>query len=377
LKRIAFVITGLSTGGAEMMLWKVLERIDRHRFEPHVFSLSTRGTLAPRIAALGVPVVALEMDPAAPSPWRVVRLVRLLRRLQPDMVHTWMYHSDLIGGLAARMAGVRALGWCLRNSSVDRERTKWSTRTVVRICAAVSTWLPSRILSCSEKAREVHVRCGYAPEKMVVVPNGFDLDRFIPDPGARSRLRAELGIESDAPLVGLVGRIDPQKNHLGFLEAARLLHRTMPEVHFVMAGSGVDPSNAALMEVISRSDLLSRTHLLGLRHDIPSLMAALDVLASSSYAEAFPNVLGEAMACGVPCAVTDVGDSAYIVGDTGRVVRDMPGLAAAMQELLQLSGPEKAALGERARARIASKFEIGAVVRQYEDFYESLSAGAR
>jgi glycosyltransferase involved in cell wall biosynthesis len=147
----------------------------------------------------------------------------------------------------------------------------------------------------------------------------------------------------------------------------------------VLAGQGIDLSNAALMQAITREGVLANTHLLGLRNDIPALMATLDVLASSSYGEAFPNVLGEAMACGVPCAVTDVGDSAYIVGDTGRVVAsgDMHGLAAALEELLALPLPEKAALSERARARVAEHFEIGAIVRRYEDFYESLLANVK
>ncbi|MBW8305998.1 MAG: glycosyltransferase [Thiobacillus sp.] len=374
--RIVFIITGLSTGGAEMMLLKVLERLDRQRFAPHVISLTTLGELAPRIAALGVPLDAVGMKPGLPSPSGFFRLVRLLKRLNPDVVHTWMYHADLLGGLAARLAGVSSIGWCIRNSNLDKDKTKFSTRAVVGLCASISKWVPSRILSCSEKARQVHVACGYAEEKMVVVPNGFELSQFKPDLDARFRVRAELGITDQTPLVGLIGRFDPQKNHAGFFEAAGVLHRHMPQVHFVLAGQGVDLSNAALMQTITQAGVLANTHLLGLRNDMPALMATLDVLASSSYGEAFPNVLGEAMACGVPCAVTDVGDSAYIVGDTGRVVAsgDMHGLAAALEELLALPLPEKAALSERARARVAEHFEIGAIVRRYEDFYESLLA---
>jgi glycosyltransferase involved in cell wall biosynthesis len=377
--RIVFIITGLSTGGAEMMLLKVLERLDRQRFTPHVISLTTLGELAPRIAALGIPVEALGMKPGLPSPLGFVRLVQLLKHLKPDVVHTWMYHADLLGGLAARLAGVSAVGWCIRNSNLDRDKTRFSTRAVVGLCASISKWVPSRILSCSEKARQIHVARGYAAEKMVVVPNGFDLARFKPDIDARRRVRAELGITDQTPLVGLIGRFDPQKNHAGFFEAAGMLHRRMPQVHFVLAGQGIDMSNAAIMQAITQEGVLANTHLLGLRNDMPGLMAALDVLASSSYGEAFPNVLGEAMACGVPCAVTDVGDSAYIVGDTGRVVAsgDMTGLAAALEELLALAPSEKAALGERARARVAAHFEIGKVVQQYEDFYEALLANER
>jgi len=316
--KILYVITGLATGGAEMMLLKVLGRLDRQRFSPHVISLTSLGELAPRIAALGIPVEAVGMKPGVPNLLDFFRLVRKLKRLNPDVVHTWMYHADLLGGLAARLAGVSAVGWCIRNSNLDKDKTKFSTRAVVRLCALTSKWVPLRILSCSEQARQVHVVCGYAAEKMVVVPNGFDLTRFKPDEDARKRIRTELGIEVDTPLVGLIGRFDPQKNQAGFFEAAGVLHRRMPHAHFVLAGQGIDVSNAALMQAAARAGVLAKSHLLGLRNDIPALMAAVDVLASSSYGEAFPNVLGEAMACGVPCVVTDVGDSAYIVGDTGR-----------------------------------------------------------
>lgn len=379
MRRIAFIITGLSTGGAEMMLFKVLERLDRQRFAPHVISLTTRGELASRIAALGIPVEAVGLKPSLSGLSGFFRLVRLLKRLNPDVVHTWMYHADLLGGLAAKLAGGAAIGWCIRNSNLDGNKTRFSTRAVVGLCASVSKWLPSRILSCSERARQVHVERGYAAEKMVVVPNGFDLSRFRPDLDARSSVRAELGITDQTPLVGLIGRFDPQKNHAGFFEAAGLLHRRMAQVHFVLAGRGVDANNATLMQIIARSGVLANTRLLGLRSDTPALMAALDVLASSSYGEAFPNVLGEAMACGVPCVVTDVGDSAYIVGDTGRVVAsgDMAGLALGLEELLAMPATEKALLGERARARVAEHFEIGKVVQQYADFYEDLLANVR
>jgi glycosyltransferase involved in cell wall biosynthesis len=377
--RVAIIITGLNTGGAEIMLLKVLERLDA-RFSPHVISLTTLGEIGPRIQTLGIPVQSLGMQPGVPNPLAFFRLVRRLKTLKPDVVHTWMYHADLLGGLAARLAGVPTVAWGIRNGNLDLDKTKLSTRVVVGACARVSRWVPDRILSCSEVARQVHVGYGYVAEKMVVVPNGFDLARFQPDVLARASVRAELGVRDDTPLVGLIGRFDPQKNHAGFFEAARCIHRRLPTVHFVLSGKGVDEGNCELMRMGEAAGVHHVTRLLGLRSDIPRLMAALDVLASSSsYGEAFPNVLGEAMASGVPCAVTDVGDSAYIVGDAGRVVSpgDMVGLAAALEDLLSLSLAKRTALGERTRARVAEHFEIGRVVRQYEAFYYELAAIGR
>ena len=363
-----------------MMLLKLLERLDSARFSPHVISLTSLGEIGSRIQALDIPVEALGMQPGSiPSPITFARLVQRLKAIKPDVMHTWMYHADLVGGLAARLAGVPAIAWNIRYSNLSRDHTKWSTRAVAHLCAKASRWIPDRIVCNSQTARAIHISIGYDPRHFVILPNGFDLSRFYPDTSSRHAVQTELGIPDSARLIGLIARFDPQKNHQGFFEAAGQLHRQMPEVHFLLAGMDIDEKNPLIRKWVQRYGIAEVTHLLGLRQDISRLTAALDVASSSSYGEAFPNVLGEAMACGVPCVVTDVGDSAYIVGDTGRVVApgDMIGLAAAWAQLLAMPDTERRALGQRARARVAEHFEIGAVVKQYEAFYEELAGLSR
>lgn len=373
--KVVFIITGLSTGGAQTMLLKLLERIDRTRFEPEVISLTTRGRIGPRIEALGLPVHALSMQPGRPNLIKFANLVRLLRRSRPDAVNTWMYHADLLGGLAARMANIKALAWSIRHSNLSPVHSKRATLLTAKICAYISAWLPRRILSCSGRARDIHIANGYDGGKMVLIPNGFDLSRFQPDAGMRDAVRAELKLASGTLIAGLIARDDPQKNHAGFIEAAAQTHKTLPRVHFVLAGDGIDQNNKGLTALIDRMGLTGHVHLLGRRDDIPRLMAALDILASSSsFGEAFPNVLGEAMSCGVPCVVTDAGDSAEIVGDTGRVVAcgDMDGLARQLIELLQWPAAQRAQLGALARRRICDHYEISDITRRYEEFYVQL-----
>lgn len=375
--KLVFIITGLSTGGAEMMLLKILERLDPARFLPHVISLTSLGAIGPRIQALGISVESLGMRPGVlPNPITLSRLVQRLKALKPEIVQTWMYHADLVGGLVARLAGVQAIAWNIRNSNLSRDQTKSSTRAVAHLCGKVSRWIPNAIVCNSQTARDIHIRIGYEPRHFVILPNGFDLSRFYPDASARPAVRKELGIPDHAPLIGLIARFDPQKNHQGFFEAAGQLHREQPQVHFLLAGMGIDEKNPTIRDWLLRYEVASVTHLLGLRQDIPRLTAALDIASSSSsYGEAFPNVIGEAMACVVPCVVTNVGDSADIVGNTGRVVSpgDMTGLAAAWAHLLAMPDTERRALGERARERVAEHFEIGAVVKRYETFYEELA----
>lgn len=373
------MITGLSTGGAEMMLLKVLERLDK-RFSPYVVSLTSMGEIGPKIRALGIPVHALGMLSGLPDPFAFFRLVRLLRSIGPQVVHTWMYHADLLGGLAARFAGVGSIGWCIRHSNVDRRNTKLSTQVVVAACAWLSRWVPDQILCCSEVARKLHVRYGYVDKKMVVIPNGFNLAQYTHHPLARASLRAELGLAADARLVGMVGRFNAQKNHDGFLHAAGVVHRRMPATHFVLVGNRIDQDNRELVAAVERAGTGQVTHLLGLRHDVPRLMAAFDLLVSaSSFGEGFPNVVGEAMSCATPCVVTDVGDSALVVGDTGWVVppSDDVALASKMEEALAMPLAGLQEMGVRARKRVTDNFEIGMVVKRYELFYDGLVAMKR
>jgi glycosyltransferase involved in cell wall biosynthesis len=212
---------------------------------------------------------------------------------------------------------------------------------------------------------------------MVVVPNGFDLARFRPDAAARASVRAELGLTTGTPLVGIVARYHPQKNVDGFVAAALAVARERPGVHFMLAGSGLEAANTTLTAPLAGSAAAPLFHLLGRRDDVPRLMAAADVLVLSSHGEAFPNVVGEGMACGVSFVSTDAGDAAEIIGDTGRVVPagDMPGLAREIRAMLDLPAVEREALGRRARQRVQDRYDIERVVEQYQAFYLSLMDG--
>lgn len=375
--RITHIITGLATGGSEMMLYRLLSALDRQRFLPEVISLTEEGPLAQKLRALGVPVKALGMRPGFPDPRALARLAGWLRAARPALVQTWMYHADLVGGLAARWAGPPVV-WGLHNNVLQPRSTKRTTLWTVKACARLSPWLPVKIISCSQAAAEAHARLGYRREKMVIIPNGFDLQAFKPDAAARAGVRAELGLPEDAPLIGLAARYDPIKDHRSFVEAAARLAQCFPDVHFLLCGEGVTWQNPELAGWIRQQGLQDSFHLLGRREDMPRLTAALDIAANSSIGEAFSNAIGEAMACGVPCAVTDVGDSALIVGETGRVVPpgDPQALAAAWQELLELSPPARAQLGLAARQRVEQHFSLAAIAARYADVYASVLAGA-
>jgi len=371
--RIAHVITGLDTGGAELMLARLLAPLRSEGFESSVLSLTDIGPVGARIGSLGVDVRAVGMRRGVPTPAGLWRLAGALREARAQLVQTWMYHADLAGGLAGRMAGRLPVVWGIRHSTFDRRHTRALTRLTARTCAVLSHWLPRRIVCCSRAAMQVHAGLGYAKEKMLVIPNGFDAGQFHPDGAARDAVRSELGLPADARVIGMVGRFDPQKDHATFIEAARRLARA--DAWFVLCGRGVRGDNPALSALLRAAGLSERFRLLGERDDVPALTAAFDVATSSSaFGEAFPNVVGEAMACGVPCVVTDVGDAAAVVADTGAVVpaRDPAALAGAWREMLDLPAERRAQMGAAARRRIEDNYALPMVARRYADLYREV-----
>jgi glycosyltransferase involved in cell wall biosynthesis len=377
--RVAHVITGLGTGGAERMLLKLLTHLDPKRFDSRVFSLlPSSGPIAAGIEALSVPVTSLGMGRRNPSPAALLRLGNALRAFRPHLVQTWMYHADLVGGLSAKLTGLRVpVVWNIRHGRLDPVVSRRRTFAVVRVCAMASRWIPHTIICCSNDARETHSSIGYADSKLCVIPNGFDTSLFRPDPVARAAVRAELGVPGDAFLIGMVARFDPQKDHQSFVQAAARLHEQRPGVHFVLCGTRVSTDNQELRAWVDAAGLSSVVHLLGERRDVERINAALDLGALSSRSgEGFPNVLGEAMACGVPCVATDVGDSSLVIGDTGRVIPPLVPtvLADAWRDFVDMDRGELRALGVRARQRIVQQFSIEEVAERYARTYERIVA---
>jgi glycosyltransferase involved in cell wall biosynthesis len=375
--KIVHVIGGLSADGAENVLVHLCRALDG--YSHHVVSLTTLGPAAEGLKSAGIPVEALGLHNAFQVPGTILALRSRLRQLRPDIVQTWMYHSDLIGGLAAKLAGVPKIAWAIHHSDLDRRDSKRLTLAIARACAWLSPYVPNAIVTCSATAKDVHTRFGYRSQTFPVIPNGFDLGQFRPDPAARAATRRSLGLNDDEFVVGMCGRFTPQKGHRTFLEAVKLVTPGSRKLKFLMAGRGIDAGNESLREWIDEGRLGPVVSLLGERRDMPALLASLDLLVLSSiHGEAFPLIVGEAMACGIPCVVTRVGDSAYIVGDTAPVVqpRDARALADAMERLIRTSRDEREQIGRRARQRVLENVSIGAIEARYRAFYDELFAAA-
>ena len=375
--RMMHLITSLNVGGAQMDLYKAIVRFNPEKISSTVVSLVPAGKIGKLIENQGIPVLSLGMHPGRPNPVALLRLTGILKRFKPQILQTYLYHADLLGYLAGKLAKVPLVLWNLKQSSMDFRRYRRASGLTVWLCARLSRKV-KKILVNSLSGLKAHALLGYDAGRMVMAPNGFEMSHFRPNPATYREVREELGIPPGAPLVGMLARFDPQKDHENFLKAAGKITAACREVHILMAGSGVRRDNPAFAELLKANPVLpERLFLLGERSDMPRLLASLDVFVSSSaFGEGMPTVVGEAMACGVPCVVTEVGDSALMVGETGLVVQPRaPGeLARAVEEALSWPPAERTRRSKAARARIQENFDITKIAAQLESFYLDLAA---
>ena len=364
--RICHVIAGLSVGGAETVLLRMILSQPDAAFHHSVIALTPGGTMRPQFESAGIPVIEMNFSRAPVSSF--FRLIRVLRKSRPDIVHTWLYHADLIGGIAAKLAGVGPVVWCVH--STDFTSTRWS-RTVLlrRLCALVSSTIPRAVVYVARSAQELHMRLGYRVRRMAVIPNGFSCQKAQPLSEITS-LRAP----GQAAIIGWVGRHNPDKDIPCFLNALQLLAGAGRKFTVVMVGRGLEMANTALTASIKERSLEQHISLFGLRSDVASCLAAFDIFCLSSCSEAFPLVLGEAMAAELPCVSTDVGDVRFLLGDTGLIVQpeDPAALARALGEMLSLPGSARIEMGRRASARIRSDFSLASTCLHYRSLYAEL-----
>jgi glycosyltransferase involved in cell wall biosynthesis len=379
--RILHIVPDLNPGGAELMMKRLIEsHLEDPRYEHRVISLRELRAIGPALRAQGIEVEALGLASMLRLPGALWRLARRIRAARPDIVQTWMYHADLLGGLAARSVGCRHILWGVRIADIGAQvgvprLTSW----IRSACARLSSRIPSKIVYVAESAREVHERLGYDCSKSIVIPNGYRMPPAAPADRGSAAVRRELGLGAEALLIGSAGRFSVQKDFGAFVRACAAVAELLPQARFLIAGRGIDAANAELAGWIEASGHAGRFHLLGHRDDMADCLAALDVFCLHSLQEGFPNVVAEAMAVGIPCVVTDVGDAARLVDDSGIVVpsADPEALAAALLALLAKPEAERSALGARARARIAEHFSMDAIRARYEQLYDALAGASR
>jgi len=356
---IFILIRSLNIGGTERQIIELIKGLDNNRFDITIGLFYNEGALIEEIKSMPwIHVISLNKS----GRWDVIRFVfrfiKLLKALQPDILYSFLPDANIVGLVAGRLSGVKRIVWGVRASNMDVSRYDWLARISLRLSAFLSRF-PDAIIANSFGGIKFHRNIGYNTNRMMIIQNGIDIDRFKPDHSAGLRVRDEWSIDEKKVLIGLVGRLDPMKDHTTFLQAVKTFDKEERSVRFVCIGYGKEPYKSEIHSLCRRLGLDGSLIWTGERYDMNVVYNAMDIVtSSSSFGEGFPNVIGEAMACGVPCVVTDVGDSAIIVGETGIVVppKDPQALADGWRSMLKRLNDKSYSIKEKARARIVSHY---------------------
>lgn len=383
--RILHIITGLGTGGAEASLFRVI-RGTRDPLQHAVVSLTTRGTFADDLEAIGVRVSALGLARGQVS-WSALHSLRTIARHErPDVIQGWMYHASLAASILSLTSRERwPVLWNVRHALDAWDSESPKLRWLIQLMARFSAQ-PRAVVYNSSRSAKQHEARGYATARTVVIHNGVDTDRLSPDLATRAATRQALGIPADAVVIGKIARVDPIKDHETFLRVAANLVKHDETVHFLLAGTGTEagataqPSrmDAVIAQLTSEVPALAgRLWRCGERRDIAAIYNACDIVMLTSRAEGSPNAVAEAMSCGVPAIVTDVGDAGQLVGASGIVapVGDVVALATAALNLARETS-RRNALGKAARARIQMHYSASHERSSYERLWATTTAGA-
>lgn len=359
MKRILFFIRSLNAGGAERQLVVTAKGLAERGYDVTVLTFYSGGFYADELSGTKVHLLSLHKK----GRWDLVaffcRLISLLRTEAPDTIYSFLGGANIFSILSRPFIPRTRFVWGVRASNMDLDcydrTSRWSYWVECRLAR-----FADHIVANSHAGLEYAVEHGFPASKMAVIPNGIDTVRFRPDKAAGMLVRKAWGIGDDERLIGLVGRIDPMKGHPTFLDAAALIKDQLPNVRFVCVGNGEAEYENAMRKLAMEMGLKDVLIWAGVRSNMVEVYNAFDIASSSSCSEGFPNIIGEAMACGVPCVVTDVGDSALVVGQAGLVVppNDCGALCSAWREMLLFETKEFCAMSVSARDRIMSKFSI-------------------
>ena len=367
--KIVHVITGLGDGGAEHTLFKICkhDNLNQHI----VISLKDAGKYYALLKKINIEVHYLDLR--FYSFFKIIFLIKLLRSLKPDIVQTWLVHGDFLGGIAARFAGIRNILWNIRYSNIEFGKARFTTIIIIKILSILSYFIPKIIISVSKNANKIYAKIGYNKKKLFFIPNGYDLSDLKINLTKKKIFNKKNNIKKNSILIGNVARYDPQKDHFNLLEALSLVRSNKINFCCVLVGNNITNKNTELVSKIKKLRLSKFVKLLGQVDDISEVMNGIDInILSSSYGEGFPNVLAEAMACGTPCITTNVGDSAFLVGNTGWVV--LPKNPFKLAEVIEKAINEKINSNWnkkciKARLRIKKNFSLKGMVNKYNKIW--------
>ncbi len=372
---VLHIITGLKIGGAENALYRLVTNFEKENYTHRVISLTSGGTLLKQFEEAKVEVTQFDFKK---NPFKQFwKLSIYIKSIKPDIVNTWMYHANIIGGIAARFAGIKKIIWGLRTTDANKG-SKIFTKVIRRIGGFLSYLIPKIIICVADAAKQSHIKIGYSAKKMIIINNGFDIYDLKFREKSRQNFRKELGYKPNHVVVGSVGRFNKAKDHRNFIKAAGIAAKKNSNIRFLIIGKGISKKNKELFDWIKTENIQKKVNLIEERMDISNCLSSMDVFCLHSSREGFPNALAEAMLVGLPCVSTNVGDVDLLLNDIGIVVKkeDSFSLAQGILKLVLLNHEEKEAIASRSRKKICDNFSIKAICNQYESAYSSVLNGS-
>ena len=373
--RILHIITSLLDGGAEGVLFRLCCYDKKN--EHIIVSLRDEGKYGKELSNKGIKIYCLNMRPGRFSVINLFKLIKIIKIEKVKIVQTWLYHSDLFGGIAAKLAGVKNLVWNVRHSDFSEDDTDISLKILVKILAKLSYFLPNKIIFCSKRAIKIHRNIGYDDRKIIHIANGYDLKKYMPNYLGKLNFRKKFNLKKNLPLLGNVANFKPNKDHKNLLQALQILKKNKIIFKCILVGKEINKKNTTLMNMIKKFNLQNEVIFLGQQKNINQIMNGIDIhILSSKYGEAFPNVVAESMASGTPCVVTNVGDSALIVDKTGWIVKPNNPKELAMNiklALYCLNTNKWAYFCHSARKRINNNFSIKIMIENYTNIWKEIS----
>ena len=371
--KIAHIITSLDDGGAEHTLFKICKYENRN--EHLVISLKDSGKYYKPIKNLGIKIFCLNF-----SKWSIFKffhLIKILKQTKPDVLQTWLVHSDFIGSFAGKLAGIHNIVWNIRYSNFNIKSANLITIILVKILAIMSFYFPKLIIINSIKAKKIYIKNGYDEKKLKFIPNGFDLSILKFNNKKKKIFQKKIRIKKNTVTIGNVARFNPKKDHLNLIKALSIIRSENINFQSILVGTNINKKNKKLISEIKNLKLQENIKLLGQKNDISKVMSSIDIyVQSSSYGEGFPNVLAEAMACKIPCVATDVGDASHIIGNSGWIVpaKNPYKLAKAIKKAIYENKLKKKwrQRGIKARNIIRLNFSIEKMILSYIEIWNSV-----
>lgn len=372
--KILYIITNLSLGGAEVQLYKIAESLRSHN-QIKVISLMSKGDVGDRLLKLGIELNIINFKKKRFFFFSFFKLCVTISKFNPNIVHTWMYHANLLGGFAAKISGVKNIFWSIHHNDLSGSHNKLSTVFIAKLGAFFSYLIPEKVICVSKDVIKRHVNFGYQQKKMIFIPNGIDVLEFSKIDNARQLLFENHDFSDDAKLIGFASRFDPIKNHDGFFASISRIKTANPKINLqiILSGKNIDIYNVELISMINKYDLLECVHLMGLINNMPLFMSSIDLLVSTSFSESFSLVLAEALSCETLCVSTIEGDPESLIEGIGKRVPigSLPLLADAIITTLNIGEVEKNKIKSKGRNKINSLYSLEIILNKYKLLYSN------